>query len=236
MQKHIIEQLTQEGLDSRVIQPSHSPFSSLVVLVRKKDYSWGMCIDYRGLNNLTVKDKFPIPIIEELLEELHGASVFSKLDLRSGYHQIRMDLKDVYKIAYKTHFCHLEYLVMPFGLVNAPSTFQHIMNQIFKPFLRKYVLVLFDDILIYGDDEKEHVEHLSKVFQLFLQHTLAVKLSKCNLAIQIVEYLGHVISQDGVATDPAKIKAIQEWPILITRKQLRGFLGLTGYYHRFIKN
>ncbi|XP_020245319.1 uncharacterized protein LOC109823445 [Asparagus officinalis] len=207
--KDEIEKQVEEMLKKGIIRPSNSPFSSPIVMVKKSDGSWRMCVDYRSLNQSTIKDKFPIPVIDELLDELHGTKYFTKLDLKSGYHQITMYEVDIPKTAFRTHSGHYEFLVMPFGLTNAPSTFQALMNTIFKDLLKKFILVFFDDILVY---------------------------SKGCFGQTQVDYLGHVVSQEGVGVDPKKIEAIVDWPRPKTLKGLRGFLDLAGYYRKFIKN
>lgn len=234
--KDEIERQITEMLTSGVIQHNQSPFSSPAILVKKKDNTWRLVIDYRQLNSITVKTKYPVPVIEELLDELSGSYWFTKLDLRSGYHQIRMAAGEEYKTAFQTHSGHYEYKVMSFGLTGAPATFLGAMNDTLQPVLRKFVLVFFDDILIYSPDLETHLDHVKQVLQLLKQHKWKIKLSKCSFAQQQLSYLGHIIGVNGVATDPKKVEDVLNWEIPVNVKKLRGFLGLAGYYRKFVRD
>ena len=164
-----------------------------------------------------------------------GSTIYSKIDLRAGYHQVRMAIQDIYKTTFKTHSGHYEFLVMPFGLTNAPAPFQALMNEVFRSYLRKFVLVFLDDILVYSKNMGEHLIHLEQVVFLMRKNELYAKLSKCSFVISKVEYLGYIISGKGVETDPQKIEIIANWPEPRSQKDVRSFLGLTGHYRRFIR-
>ncbi|GJW57127.1 putative reverse transcriptase domain-containing protein, partial [Tanacetum coccineum] len=232
--KELSEQL-KELSDKGFIRPSSSPWGAPVLFVKKKDGSFRMCIDYRELNKLTVKNRYPLPRIDDLFDQLQGSSVYSKIDLRSGYHQLRVREEDIPKTAFRTRYGHYEFQVMPFGLTNAPAVFMDLMNRVCKPYLDKFVIVFIDDILIYSKNKKEHEEHLKQILELLKKEELYAKFSKCKFWIPKVQFLGHVIDSEGIHVDPAKIESIKDWTSPKSPTEIRQFLGLAGYYRRFIE-
>ncbi|KAL0553922.1 hypothetical protein IC582_007826 [Cucumis melo] len=226
----------QELLDKGFIRPSVSPWGAPVLFVKKKDGSMRLCIDYRELNKVTVKNRYPLPRIDDLFDQLQGATVFSKIDLRSGYHQLRIKDEDVPKTAFRSRYGHYEFIVMSFGLTNAPAVFMDLMNRVFREFLDTFVIVFIDDILIYSMTEAEHEEHLRMVLQTLRDNQLYAKFSKCEFWLKQVSFLGHVVSKAGVSVDPAKIEAVTGWTRPATVSEVRSFLGLAGYYRRSVEN
>ncbi|WVZ93518.1 hypothetical protein U9M48_039490 [Paspalum notatum var. saurae] len=227
----------QEHLDKGFIRPSSSPWGCLVLFVEKKDQGGKrLCVDYQPLNVVTIKNKYPLPHIDILFDQLAGAKVFSKIDLRSGYYQIKIREEDIPKTAFSTRYGLYEYLVMSFGLTNAPAFFMYMMNSVFMNELDKFVVVFIDDILIYSKSEKEHEEHLKIVLARLREHKLYAKFSKCAFWLKEVSFLGHILSEKGVAVDPSKVKDVLNWNQPETVTEIRSFLGLAGYYHRFVKD
>ncbi|GKD33154.1 putative reverse transcriptase domain-containing protein, partial [Tanacetum coccineum] len=230
--KELLRQL-QELFDKGFIRPSSSPWGASVLFVKKKDRSFRMCIDYRELNKMTVKNRYSLPMIDDLFGQLQGSNVYSKIDLRSGYHQLRVREEDIPKTAFKTRYSDYELQVMPFGLTNAPTVFMDLMNRVCKPYLDTFVIVFIDDILIYSKNKKEHEEHLKSILELLKKEGLYAKFSKCEFWILEVQFLGHVIDNQGIYMDPAKIKSIKDWVSPKIPTEIHQFLGLTGYYRRF---
>jgi hypothetical protein len=203
--------------------------------VEKKDGSKRMCIDYRSLNEVTVKNKYPLPRIEDLFDQLRVASVFSKIDLRLGYHQLKIRLSDIPKTTFITKYGLYEFTVMSFGLTNAPTYFMYLMNSVFLDYLDQFVVVFIDDILVYSQNEQEHEEHLRKVLQRLWDCQLYAKLSKCEFWISEFLFFGHIINRDGLAVDPKKVAAILDWKAPKDVRGIKSFNGMAGYYWRFIK-
>ncbi|KAJ9563654.1 hypothetical protein OSB04_008814 [Centaurea solstitialis] len=213
----------KELLDKGFIRPSTSPWGAPILFVKKKDGSMRMCIDYRELNKLTVKNKYPLPRIDDLFDQLQGAVWFSKIDLRSGYHQLKVREEDVHKTAFRTRYGHSKFIVMPFGLTNAPATFKDLMNRVCRPMLDRSVI-------------EEHVEHLREVLEVLRKEKLYAKFSKCDFWLQEVQFLGHLVNREGIKVDPAKVEAVMKWETPKTPTEVRSFLGLAGYYRRFIQD
>ncbi|GKB49059.1 gag-pol polyprotein, partial [Tanacetum coccineum] len=227
-----VDELLQKGL----IRESLSPCAVPTILVPKKNGEWRMCMDSRSINKITIKYRFPIPRLNDLLDELYGATVFSKIDLRSGYHQIRIYEGDEWKTAFKTKEGLYEWLVMPFGLSNAPSTFMRLMNQVLKPFLGRFVVVYFDDILVFSRTEHDHQFHLQQLFEVLDQERLYGNLDKCEFFTNQVTFLGYLVSAQGIQVDERKVQAIRDWPVPQSIQQVRSFHGLASFYRRFVKN
>ena len=206
-----------------------------MLFVKKKDGTLRLCVDYRQLNKMTVKNKYPLPRIDDLFDELKGAGVFSKIDLRYGYHQLRIKDADVNKMAFRTRYGHYEFLVMPFGLKNEPTVFMNLMNHVFRPFLNRFVVVFIDDILVYSKDWEDHETHLRVVLETLGKEQLYVKMSKCEFWLKEVSFLEHIVSEEGIRVDPRKIEVILEWKPPRSVMKVRSFLGLAGYYRRFVK-
>jgi hypothetical protein len=227
-----VEELIEKGL----VRESMSPCAVSAFLVPKKDGFWRMCIDSRAVNKITIRYRFPIPRLDDLLDQLYGAVIFSKIDLRSGYHQIRMRPGDKWKTAFKTREGLYEWMVMPFGLSNAPSTFMRLMNHVFKPFIGLFVVVYFVDILVYSKSQQDHMEHLYQVFQTLRKQKLYVNLKKCHFLTDSLVFLGYVVSAEGIKMDPSKIEAIISWPVPKSLHDIRSFHGLASFYHHFIRS
>jgi hypothetical protein len=204
--------------------------------VEKKDGTQWMCIDYRSLNEVTINNKCPLPRIEDLFDQMKGASIFSKIDLRSKYHQLKIRESDIPKTAFRTRYGLYEYIVMSFGLTNALAYFMYLMNKVFMEYLDKFIIVFIDDILIFSKMMEEHEEHLRLVLEKLRSNQLYAKFSKCEFWLTEVAFLGYVISAGGVLVDLGKVNDVLNWMPPTTVSEIRSFLGLAGYYRRFIKD
>ncbi|GJZ04078.1 putative nucleotidyltransferase, ribonuclease H [Tanacetum coccineum] len=226
----------KELQDKGFIRSSLSPWGAPVLFVKKKDGSFRICIDYRELNKLIIKNRYPLPRIDNLFNQLQGSQYFSKINLRFRYHQLRVHEDDIPKTAFKTRYGHFEFTVMPFGLTNAPAVFMDLMNRVCRPYLDKFRIVFVDDILVYSKTREEHEVHLGLVLEFLKLEKLYAKFSKCGLWLREVQFLGHVINGDGIRVDPSKIEAVKNWKAPRTPSEVHSFLGLAGYYCRFIEN
>jgi hypothetical protein len=218
------------------IRPSSSPWRAPVLFIEKKDGTQRMCVDYRSLNEVTIKNKCPLPRIEDLFDQMKGASIFSKIDLRSGYHQLRIWESDIPKTTFHTRYGLYEYTMMSFELMNAPAYFMYLMNKVFMEYLDKFVVVFIDDILIYSKMEPEHEEHLRLMLEKLRANQLYAKFSKYEFWLTQVAFLGHVIFAGGVLVDPGKVRDVLNWKPPTNVSEIHSFLGLSGYYHRFIQD
>ena len=216
------------------IQPSQSPYGSRVLFVGKPDGGLRMCVDYRPLNEQTVKNKYPLPRIDDLMDQLQGADYFTSLDLQQAYHQVRLREEDIPKTAFITHVGQFEYKVLAVGLSNAPSTFQALMNKVLKEMIGKFCLVYLDDVLIFSRTPADHVQHIRAVLQKLREHKLYCKLSKCAFALRETKFVGLMVSRHGIRPNPVKVQVLASWPTPASVRDLRSFLGLAQYFAKFI--
>lgn len=225
-----LEELLKKGY----IHPSVSPWGDVVLFMKKKDGTLILCIDFEELNKVIVKNKYPLSWIDDLFDQMKDAKIFSKIDLRSGYHQVRIKVEDISKNLFRTRYGHYEFTVVPFGLSNAPIVFMCLMNGVFRDYLDKFVIVFLDDILVYSKSEEEHEQHLKMVLQVLREHRLYAKVSKCSFYQKKIHYLGHIISKDGIVVNSKKIESIREWSSPNNVTKFRSFMVLAGYYRRLI--
>jgi hypothetical protein len=225
----------KDAVEAGVIRPSYSEFGSPILFVRKADGSLRLCIDYRGLNEVTRKDAYPLPRVDDTLDELKDANFYTHLDLASGFWQVRVRDKDIHKTAFQTHEGLMEWVAMPFGLCNnAPATFQRMMNDILRNFLHKFVTVYLDDVCIYSQIVEDHLEHLRLVLQRFKEEGLKLSLKKCFFGLQEMEYLGYTVSVGKISVSTKKVEAVTDWPLPKTQKEVRSFVQFCNFYARFI--
>jgi hypothetical protein len=232
----LLKEYIDENLQKGFIRPSSSPCGAPVLFVPKKNGKLRLCVDYRALNSVTIKDRYPLPLIDNLIDQLRGATIYTALDLKGAYNLVRIKQGDEWKTAFRTRYGHYEYVVMPFGLTNAPATFQRMMNDIFREHLDVFVIVYLDDILIYSQTEEEHVEHVKIVLELLRKNKLFCEYAKCFFHRKEIDYLGYVISPSGLTMSPKKIGAILEWKRPVNKVGVQSFLGFANFYRRFIKD
>ncbi len=234
-EREAMDKYIKESLNAGLIRPSSSPAGAGFFFVKKKDGSLRPCIDYRGLNDITIRNRYPLPLMSSAFELLQGAKLFTKLDLRNAYHLVRIREGDEWKTAFNTPTGHFEYRVLPFGLTNAPAVFQALINDVLRDMVNRFVFVYLDDILI-SPSLQVHTQHVRQVLQRLLENQLYAKAEKCVFHAKSVSFLGHIISAEGIKADPAKVRAVAKWPIPDSRKALQRFLGFANFYRRFIRN
>ena len=233
---HALSDYIKDNLEKGFIRPSASPAGAPILFVKKKDGSLRLCVDYRGLNKITIKNRYPLPLINELMDRLSSATVYTKLDIRNAYHRIRIADGDEWKTAFRCRYGHFEFLVMPFGLTNAPASFQALINDTLREYLDHFVIVYLDDILVFRNSQEEHEQHVKMVLDKLRSAGLYVKAEKCKFHVREVEFLGFRVGTSGITMDPSKISTVQNWPIPTSIRDIQVFLGFANFYRRFIRN